>query len=279
MIWLHPDVKRCFESEDVFASIFNREGQVVRNKEGRKTFRFEFEGQFFFAKIHAGIGWKEIFKNLCSLKQPVIDASNEWKAIKQLREVGVKTAELVGYGVRGFNPASRQSFILMRELKEQTELESFFPDMGGLKGAKRLALKRELMKAVGEMTGRLHDAGINHRDLYLCHYQIEDRNWKAWSIDEPVPVVLLDLHRAQQHTKVPFRWLVKDLGALLYSSMDGELNNGDIMTFIKAYANTSSRVFLEDQHHLCRQVIARAQAFYQKHKGSFPLRRGSIIKA
>ncbi len=107
-----------------------REGKVVRHKEGRKTFRFEFEGKAYYAKAHAGIGWSEIFKNLITCKWPVIDASNEWHAIRRLNQVGVPTAELVGYGARGWNPARRQSFVLMRELKEQVELEAFFLHMG-----------------------------------------------------------------------------------------------------------------------------------------------------
>ena len=134
MLWLHLDMKRCFQGEDVFQEIFAREGKVVRHKEGRKTFRFEFEGKAYYAKAHAGIGWSEIFKNLITCKWPVIDASNEWHAIRRLNQVGVPTAELVGYGARGWNPARRQSFVLMRELKEQVELEAFFYIWGGSRG-------------------------------------------------------------------------------------------------------------------------------------------------
>ena len=278
MLWLHSDMKRCFQGEDVFQEIFAREGKVVRHKEGRKTFRFEFEGKAYYAKAHAGIGWSEIFKNLLTCKWPVIDASNEWHAIRRLNQVGVPTAELVGYGARGWNPARRQSFVLMRELKEQVELEAFFLHMGGLKGRRRMALKRQLIQKVAEMTRHLHSTGINHRDLYLCHYQIEDRDWEQWSAEQPVKVVLLDLHRAQARSTVPRRWLIKDLGALLYSSMDKEVNNGDIMVFLEAYSGSTSREFLRTHRELCRKVIARAQAFCVKHHGARLDRPGSIIK-
>ena len=43
---------------------------VYRHKEGRKTLRFEYLGKPLFLKLHTGIGWIEVFKNL----QAIIDA-------------------------------------------------------------------------------------------------------------------------------------------------------------------------------------------------------------
>ena len=37
---------------------------IYRNKEGRKTLKFNHQGRPYFLKLHLGIGWGEIFKNL-----------------------------------------------------------------------------------------------------------------------------------------------------------------------------------------------------------------------
>ena len=44
---------------------------VYRDKEGRKTLRFMYRTKPFFLKLHSGIGWVEIFKNL--IPKPGID--------------------------------------------------------------------------------------------------------------------------------------------------------------------------------------------------------------
>lgn len=55
------------------------------NWEARRTLRIEVAGQgYLFVKIHRGVGWKEILKNLLSLRLPVLGAGNEWRAIARL---------------------------------------------------------------------------------------------------------------------------------------------------------------------------------------------------
>jgi heptose I phosphotransferase len=278
MHWLNLEMRRCFGSQDVFKSVFECEGLTVRNKERRRTFRFEFENRAYYAKVHNGIGWLEIFKNLSRFSLPVVDASSEWKAIDRLSDRGIKTAEVVGYGARGFNPARRESFIVMRELSEQVELEDFLVTFGGLVGKNRYLLKRQLIRSVAKIARSMHEAGINHRDFYLCHFQIQDRDWLNWSPGQQVEVSLLDLHRAQRRSKVPARWLVKDLGALLYSSIDGVLTFKDMVLFLKDYSDEHWRDFLKHRSKLCHQIFKRADAFYRKHRGKPPGWHASITK-
>ena len=37
---------------------------VYRNKEGRKTLRFQYRGKPYFLKLHTGVGWIEVLKPL-----------------------------------------------------------------------------------------------------------------------------------------------------------------------------------------------------------------------
>ncbi len=51
-----------------------RPADVYRDKEGRKTLRFEYAGNAWFLKLHTGVGWAEVGKNLLQLRLPVISA-------------------------------------------------------------------------------------------------------------------------------------------------------------------------------------------------------------
>ena len=103
--------QRLWAGRDAFEAAEQLQGEVFRELEGRRTLRTEVEGAGYFVKIHRGIGWGEIFKNLFSAKLPVLGAGQEWRAIQRLHEVGVPTMTAVAYGERGSNPAQRASLI------------------------------------------------------------------------------------------------------------------------------------------------------------------------
>ena len=263
-------MQRCFSEPNSFDKVLIAEGDIVRAKEGRRTFRFEHGGYGYFAKVHMGIGWGEIWKNLSQFRLPVVDASNEWKAVTLLERVGVDTVSIVGKGARGVNPATRQSFVIMDELHEKIELEDFLKGLGGLKGEKAFRLKRKLVRSVGSAARKMHRAGVNHRDFYLCHFHIEDRDWSTWLEDESIRLPLLDLHRAQIRSVVPRRWLAKDLGALFFSAMDCQITDRDLVVFLKEYLGDGWKSELAENSGLWKNVLKRAIGFYQKHRGKPP---------
>lgn len=274
MIDLSPEMQRCFPEPGAFDKVLAAEGDVVRAKEGRRTFRFEFEGKAYFAKVHMGIGWGEVFKNLSQFRCPVVDASNEWKAVALLEKAGVETVSLAGKGLRGWNPAQKQSFVIMNELKEKIELEDFMKEYGGLRGGKRLQLKRALIRKVADVSRRMHGAGMNHRDYYLCHFHIGERDWSGWQPGEEIPLPVLDLHRAQIRSKVPHRWLAKDLGALFYSAIDCGITDRDMVAFLKVYLGENWKEEIRREAKLWNAVVARAKGFYRKHRGKPPVLPG-----
>ena len=266
MIELSARLRDRFSGPDPFAGVLALEGDVYRAKEGRRTLRFDHGGREYFAKIHLGIGWREIWKNLASFRLPVVDASNEWNAVDLLERSGVETVRIVGKGARGWNPATRQSFVIMEALEERVEVEDFLKELGGLTGRARQALKRAIVRTVAEAARRMHGAGLNHRDFYLCHFHIMERDWSGWSPDEDLTLPLLDLHRAQIRHRVPRRWLVKDLGALLFSALDGDITDRDLVTFLQVYLGKDWRQRLRDDPALWNAVVQRAGSFYRKHR-------------
>lgn len=266
MIEISDVLSNRFSGADSFEQVLVLEGKVYRAKEGRRTLLFEHGGREYFAKIHMGIGWLEIWKNLSGFRLPIVDASNEWKAVDLLEKAGVETVRIVGKGVRGWNPAKRQSFVIMDALEERVEVEDFLKEMGGLQGRRRLELKRVIVGKVADAARRMHEAGMNHRDFYLCHFHIIDRDWSEWSCDEDVRLPLIDLHRAQIRTEVPRRWLAKDLGALLFSAIDCGITDRDLVAFLRVYLGGGWKQRLRGDRELWSAVIKRAGGFYRRHR-------------
>lgn len=266
MIELADELRGKFSGADAFDQVMALEGDVYRAKEGRRTLLFEHEGREYFAKIHSGIGWGEIWKNLSSFRLPIMDASNEWKAVDLLERSGVETVKIVGKGSRGGNPAKIESFVIMRALDERVEVEDFLKDFGGLTGRARLILKRKIIRKVADSARRMHGAGMNHRDFYLCHFHIMNCEWTGDELVEDIHLPLIDLHRAQIRDQVPRRWLVKDLGALLYSAIDCEITDRDLVVFLKVYVGSDWKQQLHEESAFWNAVVKRASKFYQRHR-------------
>jgi heptose I phosphotransferase len=267
MIELADELKDKFSGSNTFEQVMALDGDVYRAKEGRRTLMFKHGGREYFAKIHSGIGWGEIWKNLSSFRLPITDASNEWKAVELLEKSGVETVRIVGKGSRGSNPARIESFVIMRALDERVEVEDFLKDFGGLTGEMRLALKRQIVRQVADAARRMHGAGMNHRDFYLCHFHILDQDWSRRDQSTMLRLPLIDLHRAQLRRRVPQRWLVKDLGALLFSAIDCEITDRDLVAFLQIYLGRDWKAKLRANATLWNGVLKRAGKFYQRHRG------------
>lgn len=234
-VWVDP----AFPLEgDAFSFVRGRQGDVFRDVPGRKTLRFEFAGRSYFLKHHLGVGWLEIFKNLLSLRLPILGAETEWRAIEALQRCGVPTMRAVAFGRRGASPASMESFIITEELTPVVSLEDLVKQQ-----PLRHSLKRALIREVALMTRRMHRAGINHRDLYLCHFLLDTGRLQGGELR----LSLIDLHRAQLRQAVPRRWRDKDLASLYFSSLEARLTNRDKILFLKAYFDKPLRSIVADE--------------------------------
>ncbi len=251
--------KTLWQGKDAFAEVEKLDGQVYRELEGRRTLRTEVAGRGYFVKIHRGIGWGEIVKNLLTAKAPVLGAGQEWTAIRRLTEAGVPTMTAVAFGERGLNPAAQHSFIVTEELAPTVSLEDFSLDWRASAPAPRL--KHALIRRVAEMVGAMHRAGVNHRDCYICHFLLHTD--KAVSADD-FRLSLIDLHRAQTRARVPRRWRDKDLAALYFSALDIGLTRRDLLRFLKDYFRRPLRDTLRDEARLLGWLERKAAKLYAR---------------
>jgi heptose I phosphotransferase len=251
--------------EDAFARIMQLQGEVFRDMPGRRTLRFQLGGKSYFAKLHYGVGWGEIFKNLLTLRLPVISANTEWQAIKRLDMLGIPTTPAVAYGCRGYNPASLQSFIITEDLGDIVSLEDFCRDWP--QQPPPLWLKRALLRRVAEVAAGIHDHGLNHRDFYICHLCLDKKRLEAGE----VYLYLIDLHRMPVRRKTPVAARMKDMAALYFSALDIGLTRRDCLRFLRLYRGKALHVVLREEAGFWKQVDRRARKLYHKFHGRWPI--------
>ena len=247
-------------AQDPFAAVEGLAGEVFRALEARRTLRSEVAGRGYFVKIHRGVGWLEIIKNLLLLRLPVLGAQNEWLAIRRLTKLGVDTMRVVAYGRRGRNPARQLSFIITEELAPTASLEDFCVDWA--RNPPAIGLKRALISRVAEMARAMHLGGVNHRDFYICHFLVHL---------EPPPTAdrlrlsLIDLHRAQIRDRTPRRWRNKDLAALYFSALDIGLTRRDLLRFLVVYFARPLRRVLREEAPLLAELTRAAQRLQERY--------------
>jgi heptose I phosphotransferase len=261
--------KSLWSARDPFLAVEALKGEVFRELEARRTLRSEVAGRGYFVKIHRGVGWAEIIKNLLLLRLPVLGARNEWLALQRLGSLGVDTMHSVAFGQSGSNPATRHSFIVTEELAPTISLEDLCRNWPNEPPPP--TLKRALIGRVADMAGRMHRGGVNHRDFYLCHFLLHL---------DPAPTAnhlklsLIDLHRAQVREKIPRRWRDKDLASLYFSALNIGLTRRDVLRFLRCYFGRSLRDILNREAvllgYLAREAELLQAKFLRKYAGSAP---------
>ncbi len=265
VLFLDEPFRSLWAKQDPFRAAAALQGQVLRELEGRRTLRTEVAGRGYYVKLHRGVGWGEIFKNLVTARLPVLGAEHEWLAINRLTELGVGTMKAVAFGRRGANPAKLESFIVTEELAPTVSLEDFCRDWPVRPPAP--ALKRALIARVAEMARRMHQGGVNHRDCYLCHFLLHT---------EPAPtparlrLSLIDLHRAQvRRGAAPRRWRDKDLAALHFSSLEIGLAARDRLRFLRAYFERPLREILAGEAELLAYLEREGRRLMERYRRKF----------
>jgi heptose I phosphotransferase len=263
-LFIAEPFRTLWSGSDPFTAVEALEGAVFRELEARRTLRTVVAGRAYFVKIHRGVGWAEILKNLVSLRLPVLGADNEWRAIDRLGAAGVATMRAVAYGQRGKNPAARHSFIVTEELAPTVSLEDFCRDWRA--APPPAALKHALIARVAEMAARMHRAGVNHRDFYICHFLLHL---------DPAPTALalqlslIDLHRAQLREQTPRRWRDKDLASLYFSALDIGLTRRDFLRFLRIYFASDLRAILRDEAALLESLAREADRLRARYLRKF----------
>ena len=255
-IFLNKELESLFLSGDPFLVAEDIQGEVFRQTANRITKEFTFEGNKYFIKLHYGVGWKEIFKNLIKLRVPTLGAFPEWKALKKLKSLGIYCPEPVGFYRKGINPSNIRSFLVTKSLLNTISIEEALNK--GKFQELDFPTKKRFIEKVALISRNLHNNGINHRDYYLCHFHVDS------NLDPEKEIYLIDLHRAQLRSFVPTRWASKDIGGLFHSAMGFKLTERDFYRFIKTYFQCSLNEVLRAHAKFIRTSRGRAFRMFMK---------------
>ncbi|MEM1229745.1 MAG: lipopolysaccharide core heptose(I) kinase RfaP [Pseudomonadota bacterium] len=247
-VWLREDVASALDGRAPFAVLPALPGVDARAVARRRTTRVELAGKAFYLKLHGGVGWGELFKNWLTFKAPVVSARNEFDACRSLAQLGIRAPVVAAFAARGRSPADIESFVLTDEITGHTTLEDL-ADTRPLTGLER----HRLVTAVADFTRAFHGAGFIHRDYYICHLWLED----GTLADKPA-LTVIDLHRARRFARIPNRYLVRDLGALLFSVPPAQLTLRSQLRFLRRYRQRPLREILREEGALWRAVRDRA---------------------
>ena len=267
-LYITNELRQALKGEDSFYQMMNIEGKVYREALGRRTLRFTRGDKDYFLKMHTGVGWGEIIKNITYLRAPVVGALNEWHGVHRLKDLEIDTMTVAAYGIRGRNPATKHSFIVTEALPTETSLEDFCMDWkhNPPRTLKEIRLKRWILNKVVETARVIHENGANHRDFYLCHFLLDAHFDADDTVSPESKLYLIDLHRIQMRRKTPERWAVKDIAGLYYSSKDIGLTKRDLLRFMKLYRGKPLREILRTEMGFWRKVESRGNKLYESEK-------------
>jgi len=200
---------------DIDAVMQREDGEIIKHAIAqRKTVRLRLPGgSLVYLKRHYPVSIFKTITNYLKLA-PELTAFDEFENIIAFHRAGLPTITPIAAGRR------RGSFLITEALESCTRLDDY---LGQAKLAH--AARVTLICRVADLIKKMHAAGFNHRDLYLCHI-LRDGQGNLY---------IIDLHRVQHRAAVPGRWLVKDIAALNYSALEGIISRTDRLRFLKAY--------------------------------------------
>ena len=238
-------------------SVFHIKGEIFREVPDRRTLKFTHLKQNYFIKLHLGIGWHEIIKNLLHFRKPILSARNEWYATHYLETLDIPTTPPLCYGQIGNHPAHQQSFLITQPLNKLICLDQILEIWN--KQRPNLLVRRSWINRVATIMRTMHQAGMSHSDCYLCHFAVHTNLDGNRMLPISSPMYLMDLHRAQIQATLSKRWRAKDLAGLAFSSANSILNRKDRLYFIQCYHQQRLAVCLKKHKRLWQWVIYKSK--------------------
>jgi len=268
MIYIREDLKEVFKEFHTIDDFMQLDISIVRDFKNRKTGYFQLGSKVFYIKKHFKSGIGAIADELFHLRKPHIGASHERYALEKFAKLGIDTMKIVAFGQNGTTLANQRSFLVTERIEKVKSLEEIcgrWPSE-----PPPVTFKQALIKKVAEIAKTIHENGMNHRDFYICHFLLDISDGASEYQNHPPKLFLIDLHRVQEHSKLPFRWQVKDIGGLYFSTMDIGLTRSDIFRFMRFYSGKSLRQTLQQDKRFWHAVNRRAVRTYYKEFGKLP---------
>ena len=248
--------KKIFEDIS-FEDLFNIQGNIVRSSLNRETVEFLFKNKKYFIKRFSKGSLFQNFLNNLGINKDICNAENEHNAYEILQDIGIETPKLVCYGNEK-KIWNNRSFVISEEIKNFEQLDFFLSKNKYNKDKKKY--QDQIYKKVVQIINKLHQNGIVHHDLYLCHFLLDLNSLEK---KKNIKIYLIDFHRLEKKTRVSSKGISKELGDLLFSIKFF----GNDERFQKILnANYFNKVFLENHK---KEIRERADSMLKKYKNKY----------
>jgi tRNA A-37 threonylcarbamoyl transferase component Bud32 len=235
--FVEPDYKTAFEQlgltsiEAVFAfqGVKNLTKANLAPHRSRIEFRIELSATTLFLKRYDRPPvWTQL-KNWLSAKKRISCAYAEFKASRDLQQLGINVPRMVAWGEQRGVFFEKRSFVIIEKVEEGVSLEKRLPDFfNGPATPENLKMRRRFIKELAVFVRKFHETGFRHRDLYLSHI-FWTRRWEF---------CLIDLARAFRPLFFSQRYRIKDLAQLHYSAPGKYFSKTDRLRFLRAYLDS-----------------------------------------
>jgi tRNA A-37 threonylcarbamoyl transferase component Bud32 len=141
----------------------NGQAHIVKKGVHRQVYRVELPGLAFFLKHNRVPDWKTWVRQTVRPSKARI----EYDRICAVASRGVSTVEPLGLGEELAFLGAGESMLITRSLEDTQQLNSFMATtLMKMEPARRTALRHQLAIEIGKLVARLHEAGIQHKDLH-----------------------------------------------------------------------------------------------------------------
>jgi tRNA A-37 threonylcarbamoyl transferase component Bud32 len=197
-------------------------GPVITGHPDRHVARVRLAEVPAILKREHRVRWRTRWANAFDGFGRVSRSAREALTLRRLREAGVGCPEWVAHGEddRG------RAFLLVRELTDTVELRQFVAERSEWPRGRRYAFARRL----GSELARVHQAGVNHPDLYAKHVLVRPA-------DEAI--FFLDWQRSRWHEELEWPRRLPDLAALDATLTEAQAACTDRLVCLQGYLAAS----------------------------------------
>lgn len=208
-------------------------GRVARDFPGRRTVRLELPTphggtQALFLKRYEADYLSGFAQLLRWLRWPGTsdEAMQEWRALHTVRALGIPTAVPIAVGQERVGGRVRRSFLMTAEIAGAVEGHTWMMQLPS-------AERRAFLRRVATLARQFHQAGLVHKDFYIGHVLVAPVGGKP-------ELFLIDLQRVMSPAFLHRRWLLKDLGAMAYSTLNARATRGMLMRAYLDYSQVTT---------------------------------------